>query len=76
MPAPPGITGGSIELVGARPGDMLAITNALAQTGLIVEFCDKGDQGQRQRQAQAARSDDRAVPRLSRPTCRRNSWRC
>jgi len=37
-----GITGGSIELVGARAGDMLAITNALAQTGLIVEFCDKG----------------------------------
>src|ERR671920_666162 len=37
-----GITGGSIELVGARPGDMLAITNALAQAGLVVEFCDKG----------------------------------
>jgi UDP-N-acetylglucosamine 1-carboxyvinyltransferase len=36
-----GITGGSIELVGARPDDMLAITNALAQTGLIVEFCEK-----------------------------------
>ena len=37
-----GITGGSIELVGARAGDMLAITNALAQTGLIVEFCERG----------------------------------
>ena len=37
-----GITGGSIELVGARADDMLAITNALAQTGLIVEFCEKG----------------------------------
>lgn len=37
-----GITGGSIELVGARPTDMLAITNALAQTGLIVEFCEQG----------------------------------
>ncbi len=35
-----GITGGSIELVGARPADMLAITNALAQAGLVVEFCD------------------------------------
>ncbi|MEO5973037.1 MAG: UDP-N-acetylglucosamine 1-carboxyvinyltransferase [Sphingomicrobium sp.] len=37
-----GITGGSIELVGARPEDMLAITNALAQAGLIVEFCAAG----------------------------------
>ncbi|MEO7240303.1 MAG: UDP-N-acetylglucosamine 1-carboxyvinyltransferase, partial [Sphingomicrobium sp.] len=37
-----GITGGSIELVGARADDMLAITNALAQAGLIVEFCDSG----------------------------------
>ena len=37
-----GITGGSIELVGARPEDMLAITNGLAQAGLMVEFCDKG----------------------------------
>src|SRR5688572_26144402 len=37
-----GITGGSIELVGARPEDMLAITNGLAQAGLMVEFCEKG----------------------------------
>ncbi len=37
-----GITGGSIELVGARAADMLAITNALAQAGLVVEFCDHG----------------------------------
>ncbi len=37
-----GITGGSIDLVGARPHDMLAITNALAASGLVVEFHDKG----------------------------------
>ena len=37
-----GITGGSIDLLGARPDDMLAITNALAHAGLIVEFHDKG----------------------------------
>jgi len=37
-----GITGGSIELVGARPADMLAITNALASTGLVVEFTADG----------------------------------
>ena len=37
-----GITGGSIELVGARPADMLAITNALAAAGLVVEFTDDG----------------------------------
>ena len=37
-----GITGGSIELVGARPADMLAITNALAAAGLVIEFTDQG----------------------------------
>ena len=37
-----GITGGSIDLIGARPHDMLAITNALAATGLVVEFHDHG----------------------------------
>jgi UDP-N-acetylglucosamine 1-carboxyvinyltransferase len=37
-----GITGGSIELVGARPADMLAITNALAAAGLMIEFTDSG----------------------------------
>jgi UDP-N-acetylglucosamine 1-carboxyvinyltransferase len=37
-----GITGGSIELVGARPADMLAITNALAAAGLIIEMTDAG----------------------------------
>ena len=37
-----GITGGSIELVGARPQDMLAITNALAAAGLTIEFTDAG----------------------------------
>ncbi|HVF82649.1 MAG TPA: UDP-N-acetylglucosamine 1-carboxyvinyltransferase [Sphingomicrobium sp.] len=37
-----GITGGSIDLVGARPEDMLATTNALAQCGLVVEFHEGG----------------------------------
>jgi UDP-N-acetylglucosamine 1-carboxyvinyltransferase len=37
-----GITGGSIELVGARPSDMLAITNGLAAAGLIIEMTDDG----------------------------------
>src|ERR671919_172418 len=37
-----GITGGSIELVGARPHDMLAITNGLAAAGLAIEFTDGG----------------------------------
>jgi UDP-N-acetylglucosamine 1-carboxyvinyltransferase len=32
-----GITGGSIELTGARPSDMLAITNALEAAGLDIE---------------------------------------
>jgi len=37
-----GITGGCIELVGARPEDMLATTNALASAGLMVEFTEGG----------------------------------
>lgn len=37
-----GLTGGSINLIGARPDDMKATLNALAQTGLIIEFHDKG----------------------------------
>ena len=37
-----GLTGGSINLVGARADDMQATLNALAQAGLVVEFHDKG----------------------------------
>jgi len=37
-----GITGGSIELVGAKPADMLAITNGLAAAGLVIEMTDDG----------------------------------
>ena len=37
-----GITGGSIELVGARAKDMLAITNALVATGMLTEFTGEG----------------------------------
>lgn len=37
-----GITGGSIDLIGARPDDMRATLNALAQAGLIIEFHDRG----------------------------------
>src|SRR5207253_10294211 len=37
-----GITGGSIDLIGARPDDMQATLNALAQCGLILEFHNRG----------------------------------
>src|SRR5213076_1223514 len=37
-----GITGGSIDLIGARPDDMRATLNALAQAGLMIEFHDRG----------------------------------
>jgi len=33
-----GITGGSIHLIGARPDEMLATNNVLAQAGLALEF--------------------------------------
>src|SRR5437868_12096832 len=33
-----GITGGSLNLIGARADDMRATLNALAQTGLMIEF--------------------------------------
>jgi len=37
-----GITGGSLHLIGARPEEMLATTNVLAQTGVAIEFTDRG----------------------------------
>jgi UDP-N-acetylglucosamine 1-carboxyvinyltransferase len=37
-----GITGGSIDLIGARPDDMRAIFNALKQAGLWLEFHNRG----------------------------------
>ncbi len=37
-----GITGGSLDLIGARAEDMLAITNALAASGLMIEFHHEG----------------------------------
>jgi UDP-N-acetylglucosamine 1-carboxyvinyltransferase len=37
-----GITGGALDLIGARAEDMLAITNALAAAGLMIEFHDDG----------------------------------
>ena len=37
-----GITGGSIDLIGARPDDMQATLNALAHTGLMIEFHNRG----------------------------------
>src|ERR671910_3888809 len=40
-----GITGGSIELVGARPADMCATINALSHAGLMVEFHERGIRG-------------------------------
>jgi UDP-N-acetylglucosamine 1-carboxyvinyltransferase len=37
-----GITGGSLDLIGARPDDMRATLNALAQAGLMLEFHNRG----------------------------------
>jgi UDP-N-acetylglucosamine 1-carboxyvinyltransferase len=37
-----GMTGGSLDLIGARPDDMRATLNALAHAGLIVEFHNRG----------------------------------
>jgi len=37
-----GITGGSLDLIGARADEMRATLNALAQAGLDLEFHDKG----------------------------------
>src|SRR5215210_5762987 len=37
-----GITGGSIDLIGARPDDMCATLNALAHAGLVIEFHNRG----------------------------------
>jgi UDP-N-acetylglucosamine 1-carboxyvinyltransferase len=37
-----GITGGSVDLIGARPDDMRATLNALAHAGLSLEFHERG----------------------------------
>jgi UDP-N-acetylglucosamine 1-carboxyvinyltransferase len=37
-----GMTGGSLDLIGARPDEMRATLNALALAGLVVECHDKG----------------------------------
>ena len=37
-----GITGGSLDLIGARPDDMRAILNALCHAGLMIEFHNRG----------------------------------
>jgi UDP-N-acetylglucosamine 1-carboxyvinyltransferase len=37
-----GMTGGSLDLIGARPEDMQATLNALAQCGLMIEFHNRG----------------------------------
>jgi UDP-N-acetylglucosamine 1-carboxyvinyltransferase len=37
-----GITGGSINLIGARPDDMQATLSALAHAGLVIEFHNRG----------------------------------
>ena len=37
-----GITGGSLNLIGARADDMQATLNALSQAGLMIEFHDRG----------------------------------
>ena len=36
------ITGGSIDLIGARPDDMRATLNALSQAGLMLQFHEQG----------------------------------
>jgi UDP-N-acetylglucosamine 1-carboxyvinyltransferase len=37
-----GITGGSVDLIGARPDDMRATLNALSQSGLMLQFHERG----------------------------------
>jgi UDP-N-acetylglucosamine 1-carboxyvinyltransferase len=37
-----GITGGSLDLIGARPDDMRATLHALSQAGLLIEFHNRG----------------------------------
>ena len=59
-----GITGGSLDLIGARADEMLATLNALAQAGLDVECHDKGIKVGANGGIEAARPVDRAVPGL------------
>ena len=59
-----GITGGSLDLIGARPEDMQATLNALAQCGLVIEFHNRGIKVSAERRIEAAGAVDGAVPGL------------
>ena len=58
------ITGGSLELVGAREDTMHAILSGLADAGADHRVQQERHQGQRRRRDQAAVDLDRALPRL------------
>ena len=71
-----GITGGDIELVGARSEDMTAILGSLGDAGLAITPTTDGIRVSADGALQAR---SRCPPRPSlpsRPTCRPSSWRC
>ena len=69
-------TGGDVLLQGAEPGLLQSALDAIAAAGAEVTETNAGIRVAAERRgARPGRRHDRAVPRLSRPTCRRSSWR-
>ena len=67
------MTGGDVLLQNARPELLQAALDVLAQAGVDVTPTNRGHPRRAQRRGPGAgRGDDRAVPRLSRPICRRS----
>ena len=70
------MAGGDVLLQNARPELLQAALDVLAQAGAAVTPTNAGHPRRPQRRRhRAGRGHDRAVSRLSRPTCRRSSWR-
>ena len=67
------MTGGDVLLQGARPELLQSTLDVLEQVGAKVTSTNEGVRVSRNGSGLAAgRSHDRAVPGLSRPTCRRS----
>ena len=75
MPARPLITGGSLELAGAREDIDAVILSGLTDAGALVEVTRAASPSKPTARSGRCRFRPRLTPPF-RPTCRRSSWQC
>ena len=68
-------SGGDVAITGADPHSLDAVIDKLREADVDVDRRRLGDPRAPQRAAARGQRAHRAVPRRSRPTCRRSSWR-